>query len=386
MKVRHILIISLLASALAVCSCGHDDGPTGPNTPPVTVITKAPPQGSVQPYQVEIAWLGTDSDGRVTSYEIAWHSGGFDSTVIADLDWEATTVTESTFTLLADSCCVGSDSTQMRHTHTFFVRAVDNRSESDPEPPHRSFTAKTTVPFSTITSPLPSSQPSCVTFRWTGTDDDGEVVAYRYVWKPYYAFPESLPYQQDDPRWSDWTSDTELTIRILDGAALNPWSFYLQAKDNAGATETSFRTVENRNHLIFSIDESKDSYPWIKISCYSGGCFDQNKQFLGSRSTTDSLAMEIPIAVSVGDTLCFKIEFRKGTYASRATHIRIQLDDPDPSIWWDPIPVGQTEYLYPPLGSVLIADAGPTALYVWVKDDYCVFGSERRAYIKVEAS
>jgi hypothetical protein len=261
---------------------------------------------------------------------------------------------------------------------------VDNDSEKDPDPPHRSFTATTTAPRTTITSPVVSVQSSCITFRWSGTDDDGKAVQYRYVWKPDDAVPVDEPPAPENPAWSEWGTLTEWTDRFNENDPGNPWSFYVQAKDNAGAIETTFRRSENR--FVFYVDKSKDSYPWVKISCYRGGTFDPHKEFIAARSTSDTLAMENPIGVSAGDTLSFRIEFRAGEHASRPARIMIQENNPYPGIWWDAIEPGQTEWLYPALGSEFTAGYGISSLYVWVEDDYCFFGSVRRAYVKILGS
>ncbi|MFH1312052.1 MAG: hypothetical protein ABIJ00_02390 [Candidatus Eisenbacteria bacterium] len=387
MKSKSILILAFLALALAVHSCSEDSGSgnTGPNTAPSTVLVSAPAQGSTSSFQVYMDWAGTDSDGRVVSYEIAWRSGPFDSSMFDSLDWGSTSLSESTFVVLADTCCAEGDSTTWRHTHTFFIRAVDDDGERDPEPVYRSFIATTKAPTTEITSPGSPVQSSCITFRWRGNDEDGEVVQYRYVWKPDNEYPAERPPDPENPSWSDWGTVTEWTEDFKDeDNPARPYSFYVQSRDNAGAIETAFK--RNENHLIFYVDTTRGSHPWIKISVYRGRSFDSHKEFLDSRSTSSPLAMETPINVWSGDTLSFRIEFSEGGDASMPTGIIIQENNGVQPIWWDPIDAGQTEAIYPGLGGLFTVGSGISTLHVWVKDDYCRFGSESVAYVRLSGS
>jgi hypothetical protein len=387
MKTRSIFILALLTLALAIHSCSDDSGSgnTGPNVAPSTVLVDAPEQGSTSSFEVYMDWAGTDSDGRVTSYEIAWRSGPFDSSMFDSLDWGLTNLSESTFVVLADTCCAEGDSSTWKHTHTVFIRAVDDDGARDPEPVSRSFIATTKAPTTTITSPGSPVQSNCITFRWRGDDEDGEVVEYRYVWKPDNELPEGEPPHPENPAWSEWDTHTERTVGFRDeDNPARPYSFYVQSKDNAGAIETAFK--RNENHKVFYVDQDRGSSPWIKISVFRGQSFDTHKEFIDSRSTVSPLAMETPINVRSGDTLSFRIEFREGDDASVANGIIIQENNGTQPIWWDPVDPGQTEALYPPLGGLFKAGSGVSTLHVWVRDDYCEFGSENVAYVKLSGS
>jgi hypothetical protein len=389
MRTRSILILGFLACLLMVYSCSDESGTkdTGPNLPPETFIIDAPGQGSTHSFDVPMSWGGTDPDGRVTSYEIAWRSGPFDSSMFDSLDWGLTTAHEATFIVQADTCCVGGDSTTWRHTHTFFIRAVDDDGERDPEPAHRSFIATTTAPTTTITSPSSPIQSTCITFRWTGSDQDGEVVEYRYVWKPDDELPEGQPPDPDIPgsQWSDWGTHTEVTNDFGDeDNPSRPYSFYIQSKDNAGAIEPTFKI--NKNHRVFYVDKARGSHPWIKISVFRGQSFDPHKEFIASRSTDNDSAMETPIAVAAGDKLSFRIEFSEGDDASTTTRIMIQENNAVQGIYWTTLLPGETEALHPPLGSIFKAGSGISTLHVWVRDDYCVYGSESLAYVRLSGT
>ena len=370
MKARFLTVLALAISVALVCSCGEDDagGTAGPNVPPSTSITEGPDEGTVERYRVGFRWNGTDTDGEVAAYDIAWFPQSYDSTLVDSVTWERTTATKDSFKVLADQWPLRGDSAFAGRTHTFFVRAVDDDGAVDPEPAHRTFTARTFVPTAYVQTPAhESAQPGCVTFRWYGEDIDGKAVEFRYTYKPYDSAPEGLPYHPDDNRWSPWTTDKEITLGFAH--QMDPdqvWSFYVQCKDNAGATESTF--VIPRNHVKFTIDRSKDSRPWIKIGCYRGACLSPHKVPIGSRQLPDTLSMEIPLEVSILDTLCFRIEFEPGFYATKVTNISYQLDDPVRPIWWDPVVSGQTETVYPPSGE-FFPPPGLTTLYVWVKDD-----------------
>jgi hypothetical protein len=387
MERRWILVLGLLAALLIVYSCSDESADTGPNLPPETVIGDYPAQGSTVPFDVHMTWGGTDSDGRVTSYEIAWRSGPFDSSMLDNLDWELTTDRESTFILRADTCCM-DDSTTWRHTHTVFIRAIDDDGARDPDPPHRSFTATTTPPTTKITNPSTAVQSACITFRWHGNDEDGEAVEYRYVWKADDELPENQPPDPNIPGtgWSDWGTHTQVTNDF--GDEDNPgrsYSFYIQSKDNAGAIEVGFKI--NDNHKVFYVDRSLGSSPWIKISVFRGQSLDPHKEFIDSRSTDNPSAMATPVVVGAGDTLSFRIEFMKGDDASVVTNIQIQENDPERRTW-SSVTQGQTEEIYPLLGTVFKAPPGIWTLYVWVRDDYCFdyLGSVSEARIRLSGT
>jgi len=219
-----------------------------------------------------------------------------------------------------------------------------------------------------------------VTFYWSGTDQDGEVVEYRWGLKRYEDPPAHEPPPPWDPsRWSPWTRATRCTLELDQIDPENPWSFYVQCKDNAGAVEEVFE--DGRNHILVYIDRNKVNYPSITICCRHGTCYGSGKT-IACRSTSDTTKMDIPVTLSIGDSVCFVASFTHGPYATKVTKIQFQVNDPLPSIYWHDAS-DSTYRCYPP-GSVFVVPEGITTIYVWVKDDYCRYGSVRRAYIKVE--
>ena len=373
-----------LCIAFLLLGCSKEKG-GGPNLAPDTYIVAGPDPGSTQSYRVALAWGGSDPDGEVVAFDIGW-SDGTDSTAYRDslFTWQTTQATSDTFELLADSCC--SDGSRY-HSYTFFVRAIDNDGAEDPSPAFLSFTAVTSAPRSRITYPaIQSGQrdvflSTCVTVRWEGSDPDGEVVAYRYARKLYYDWPEGEPPPDWDTRWSDWMEATEVTIRLERLGEDNPWSFYVQAKDNAGAVETTFEDA--RNHIRIFIDPAKVNLPWIRICCYQGPA-GSSGEVIGCRSTSgDTTQMDIPINVAIGDTIHFGVEFAPGQYATRVTALQFQLNDPDiPVTWLDAS--RQENWVYPHGDPFIVTQPVINTIYVWVKDDYCENGSTRRAHIKIQ--
>jgi hypothetical protein len=368
-----LLFLSLLV--VLISSCGDDGGSRGPNVAPETEIVSGPTPGETQPYLVTIVWKGTDVDGRVDEFDIAWQRG-----VIACgdldtlLDWNRIAVRESTFAVAADTCpqqglCQG--------TNTFCVRAVDNEGAVDPDPASVSFTATTILPTTKIIYPpraegqLRITHPGCLKVRWEGTDEDGQVVEYRYSAKKYDAWPGEgqPPPQGSKTMWSDWMTETEAVIPLSSEGS--PWSIYVQSKDNAGAIETFFQDA--RNHIIVDVETPETLLPSVSVCCSRGPC-DGEKVLLGCRST-DNPSNEV-INVTVGDTLCFEASFSPGQYSSEVLDIAFLLNDPDIPYSWQSAKLEENTVFQ------VLAPFGTSTLYVWVRDDYCEYGETNTAIIK----
>jgi hypothetical protein len=329
-------------------------------------------------------WTGSDPDGYVTGYELAWYTGVFSGDEYDTLGWQYTTSKDSTFLLRADSSCNGGVPCR---DHTFFVRAVDNAGGRDDTPAHVSFTATTKIPKTTITYPdwpygvFADTLAPCVTVRWRGDDDDGNVVAYRYKWKRYNDPPWQEPPHPDEPGWSQWDPATSVTWRLVQTEPDNPWSIAIQAKDDAGAVETVFKPGDN--FIVIYVNEEWVNLPLISVCCVEGTCMGKPGKSLGCRSTADTTQMEIPIGISVGDTVCFTTAFSPGKYATEVTDIAFKFNDStEPGSWLDAGREGNT--IYPADGGIFMVPPGINVLYVWVRDDYCDFGSTRRAEIRIE--
>jgi hypothetical protein len=384
MKTQTVLILCL-GLILVLASCGDEGaGSRGPNLPPDTEIVSGPDSGSVGSYLAELHWVGTDEDGRVTGYEFAWSTGTvscseFDSV----LEWHYTTKTESVFAAPADSC-PGQGLCQ--RSNTFCVRAIDNDGAVDPEPAYLSFTATTTLPRAQIIYPTEpgqtnTTQPRCVTVRWEGYDDDGEAVEYRSTFKPYDAWPgPGIPYPQwDKTHWTPWSSDTEVVLPLNEDESIYTWSFFVQSKDNAGAIETAFQL--GRNHIVIEIDTRMESKPSVELCCHAGACAEKGAS-IACRSSENPSQMSVPVYITVGDTVAFWARPTPGPSATSVQEIAFQLNDPSQPWYWE----DATDYsnrCYPPGSGIFTVSEGINTIYVWVRDDYCEYGSTNSARMEI---
>lgn len=381
MKPSLVMLCAFAAFAILAASCSDD---SGQNLLPDTVLVSAPEQGSQQPYKLVMSWIGTDPDGEVVGYETAWCDGMVYSGMFDDLVWEETDATQDTFKVAADTCpAVGQI---CHHGHVFFVRAIDNEGARDLSPALVGFDATTFTPRSDITFPqrasgqLSVTLPTCVTVKWEGTDPDGQTVMYRYAMKKYWDVPPNQPPAEGDTRWSPWTASKQVTIQMLPNDPDDPWSFYTQAKDNAGAVENVFEDA--RNHIVINVDESLNSHPYVSICCVPGACDDEGVPSLGCRSSDHPDEMNEAINVAVGTEICFRAVAYPGLYAKGVTHIAYLLNDPDqPTGWYDY--TDPANRCYPSGSQGITVSPDLNAYYVWVRDDYCEYGSTATAYIVI---
>ena len=380
---RQCLVLLAFVTILMVSSCGDDStGTRGPNMPPDTQIVSGPDSGSTASYRAEIHWTGSDEDGRVDAYEFAWLIGSvaYDSLgPDPDIDWQYTTKTESTFAARADSSIGGGIYSRQ---NTFFVRAIDNDGARDPEPARLTYTATTVAPRAHIIYPdlsgqTSTNQPRCVTIRWEGLDEDGEAVAYRSAVVPFLSAP---PPQWDKTRWTPWSGSTEAILALTEDETIFTWTFYVQALDNAGATETSFQP--GRNQLVINIDPAKESKPWVEI-CAFRGMSSQAGSKIACRSTSNPSQMSVPVHVAIGDTICFIASFLPGTYATYVGGITFRVNDSGRPYYFEDA-VRPTNSYYPGVDEPAFeVRPGIYSIYVWVQDDYCEYGSTNYAYIEV---
>jgi hypothetical protein len=135
--------------------------------------------------------------------------------------------------------------------------------------------------------------------------------------------------------------------------------------------------------VVVYVDERLASKPSISIACWRGKCSATGRRSLGSRSTQDTTAMDVPIGVEAGDTVCFRVAALPGEFASEITEIAYVKNPPDP----DAMPGNWTSYLstfcFPTDGVGFIVSPSINVFYVWVRDDYCDSGSLRKAHIMI---
>ena len=150
------------------------------NQAPETYIVNVPPDSSYIYHARIIYWYGTDADGIVVRYDWAiddtvynasipgsgWHSLYMDSTLATQ-----------------DTIAFEAPIPDTEFTHTFYVRAVDNKDKPDPSPATRVFRTSNIPPNTRfVSTPKDSSQRFIlsdstniwkgINFEWTAIDSD----------------------------------------------------------------------------------------------------------------------------------------------------------------------------------------------------------------------
>lgn len=208
--IRPYLTIFIAVLVILNISCSDPITGSKDNLPPETYLSIFP-DSIIAPGSTlkTIRWWGDDPDGFVKGFRIS-----FDS-----VTWGFTNKNDSTFILSIN----GTDS-----TFRFYAAAVDDDDLVDPTPatnlypvintpPSVSFDAGTEIPDTTL---------PVATFKWTGTDTDGDETIRYYQW--------SLNDTNNFRRISGSTN--LLTLTQDSGLALNANNIlYLRAEDNAGA-------------------------------------------------------------------------------------------------------------------------------------------------------
>jgi hypothetical protein len=266
---------------LLLYSCDTFDGELTPNQPPRVWLTSGPIEGSVSSYLVHFFWNGWDVDGDIHCFEYAItdnEDGAFDPVDTTGPDnWQRTNSLGSVFSFSADEIVDSSSSdmiTEYTRSHTFFIRAVDDKGLASLKPAYRSFTARTLSPTVDITFPEyfglnPVTLPPVAMFHWTATDyiDDmqsqQEPKFVRWILVSTKSFSDNflatIEYVRENPsapEWSDWQDyqapqdeGKSLTTSPLDPGA---YVFAVQAKDEAGAVTPVFDEMRNVRRVLIS--------------------------------------------------------------------------------------------------------------------------------------
>lgn len=296
----------LAAAAGGYLGCSEDTyiGTMSRNRPPVIQLTNGPFERDVVSYRVRFSWIGDDPDGRVECYEFAICDGdplGFNHADTTGPDkWRRTTRTDSTFTFTADEFDTnmtvgGGVYSRYEKTHTFFVRAVDNRGGRS-EAAFRSFTAFTFAPYIVIETPKnpfpgqTQTLPPVTRFTWRGEDPIDNpnnvqaVDSVRYMLTQYSSVTVQDVNEHPEKyerKWSPWTSytapgDSGKSTVIGDDEMLSRNSMYLfavQAKDEAGAVTSVYSMRTNaRAFSIFTTAGPllKVTEPYLGTMAYLG--------------------------------------------------------------------------------------------------------------------
>ena len=210
--------------ALTLYSCKDDiTGQSNTNLPPNTNLSIYPDSIIAPGSTIKtIHWWGDDPDGFIKGYMVS-----FDAQ-----NWEFTTGNDSTFILHIN----GDDS-----TFTFFVAAVDDKGLVDPTPASNLYPVINSAPSVQFDggTEIPDTTYPVATFKWTGTDPDGNENIRYYQW--------SLNDTNNFRRISGTMNI--LTLTQDSGLVLNSNNvLYLRAEDDAGALSTITRMPDTTGH------------------------------------------------------------------------------------------------------------------------------------------
>ncbi|MDD3642252.1 MAG: hypothetical protein PHQ19_02150 [Candidatus Krumholzibacteria bacterium] len=276
---------ALLAAAVLAAGCSADEylGEMRGNEPPVVYLSNGPLEGDTTCYSVHFFWLGEDGDGAIDHYEIAVVDGdpiGFHpADTTGPEKWTRTVSTDSALIMTADDYDTSVVINQslygkFQKTHTFFIRAVDDRGAVS-ETAFRSFTAYTLAPNVYISYPKMTTNPDLgaqrfsmiTTFRWYGKDpidqpwNYQEVDSVRFLHMPYSSSLEvdlNANPERYEHLWSRWywyhhPGDSGQMTVIGDDELLtgnSSYAFVVQAKDDAGAVSSVFSKRTNIRHFM----------------------------------------------------------------------------------------------------------------------------------------
>ncbi len=280
MKFQLVVLFIGLLVLFAGCSGNTElSGTLLPNSKPDTEITGEPNPLEAS-FQVDLNWIGSDEDGYVVGFEWRVSNNGTDGISPRDTltvdpltgailhPWHFTSRTDTTLVLLADQPGYPQDDPSKPRsfrTHSFFIRAVDDKGGVDPSPAYISFTSTTVVPTCRVVYPNLSRTnykrvPETVSLGWEGLDSDfvlKEPTQMRFLLKsakydttalgePLYIrtlYEYNLHYAKildfDDPEWSLWSgfypSSTDQRIRLSNLPNGEFFLFAIQVRDTAGA-------------------------------------------------------------------------------------------------------------------------------------------------------
>jgi hypothetical protein len=319
---RLLLVPVCLAAVAAACSTDTFLSDISDNQPPLVWLGGAPPEGSVSDYRIHLAWGGRDADGVIEYFEYIItdnDTSAFDpadtTSTPSDYKWHRIDRRDSVFNFTADLAADSSDFADNRHepeefrrSHTFLVRAVDDRGARSVEPAYRSFTARNFSPVVNILIPgwtglQPAVVSSITTFEalgWAfvgqigqpGQTEDPESIRWILVptdrfsgdWSSAEEYIRSSP---EAPEWTDWLDYQPGASQTYDPPRTVPGAYVLavQARDEAGAVNPVFSVHNNMRRLIVS-------------GSHTGPILIANNRYMGSIITsttgTSPVFLEVP--------------------------------------------------------------------------------------------
>jgi hypothetical protein len=264
-------VLVVIALACASCSEGPNQDQTE-NLAPTVWLSGAPPEGSEVVYRVHLSWGGEDPDGSIAYYEYAItnNENGVcdpaDTTCTPDGNpWQRVYAADSVFVFTADileDSLTTDLASRFERSHTFFIRAVDDRGLASPEPAYRSFTAWTLSPTAVIVLPRrpadvrnPALVPPIFTYHWSAQDyisstyDVQDPDSTRWILHPVVGsdFEGGIQYVRDHPHSTEWSAWHDYRAEDKSGRQWTTpptdyggYVFAVQAKDEAGAVTPVF--------------------------------------------------------------------------------------------------------------------------------------------------
>ncbi len=213
---RTVWLLPLLLILPLSFSCDDPISGKVENKPPQTYLSIFP-DSVIAPGSTlkTIRWWGDDPDGFIAGYRVS-----FDS-----INWGYTTDNDSTFVLSIN----GSDS-----TFRFFVSAVDDLGLEDPTPATNLYPVVNSPPAVTFEAgtELPDTTFPVASFKWVGTDPDGDENVSAYYW----SINDTLNFRRVEGNIN------LITLTRDSGILVNTTNvFYLRAEDDAGALSPIIR-------------------------------------------------------------------------------------------------------------------------------------------------
>ncbi len=208
MKLVSKLLLAAGAAAIALVtgSCDRPTSPANPNSPPHTRLANIPKDSSTVFALATLYWDGGDYDGFVTRYQYRyftyhWNPGSGAWVIFDSTAWKDTTGATVT---------IPFNSTDSLNKQIFYVRAVDNDGNVDPNPASKMlYTTRTAPPITKLIAPAKNSAvlvAAQITDWWYGVNlvftardqaKEGAIVAYAW--------------SVDSGPWT-WVTDTSIFI------------------------------------------------------------------------------------------------------------------------------------------------------------------------------
>jgi hypothetical protein len=357
------------------------------NQPPHVWLSAGPPEGMTVSYRLRFFWGGWDPDGEISHYEYAItdnDDGVFDPADTTGADkWHRVFANDSTFQFCAD---VLADSTVLQggylqpvdfvRSHSFFIRAVDDRGLASDRPAYRSFTARTLSPVVDIVIPTAfagaSDVPPIMTFKWTATDwvsnrsEAQEPDSVRTILVAIRNFnsnwADATRYIRENPHapeWSPWRyyqapgdSGMMWTTPALD---VGGYVFAVQVKDEAGAVCPVFDQYRNVRWVLVS---QRKTGPLLRLT----------NRYTGTIITSDPNTPPLILDILSGVPMSFRVSADASNYGGFVSGYRYGWDVED---FNDP---DQWEVTYTPF--VTEEKGVPTAQtpsYTWPSDSHTFY-------------